>query len=100
MDNQQGNYTEAGTNIDEVRRQNAQSSMSSNMNLNVNQPIGNFTVAGTDIDEVKRRNAQSGMSYNEMKQLVADNVVQNTASFSTTDVEQVKKDIRENRNTH
>lgn len=59
-----------------------------------------YTVAGTDINEVKHQNAQSGLSYNETKKLLAKNIVNSTAAFSKTDVEQVKKDIQQNKNSH
>ncbi|GAA2707652.1 hypothetical protein [Cytobacillus oceanisediminis] len=35
----------------------------------------NLTIAGTDIDEVKRLNSQSGLSYNEVKRLLAENLI-------------------------
>lgn len=58
-----------------------------------------YTVAGTDIDEVKRQNAQSGMSYNEVKRTIENNESIDTASFSNTNIEQVRKDIQQNTNT-
>ncbi|MEW9051054.1 MAG: hypothetical protein AB2392_07840 [Neobacillus sp.] len=39
-----------------------------------------FTVAGTDIEEVKRLNKQSGLSYNQVKQLLGENWIQNNKS--------------------
>ncbi|PWW25905.1 hypothetical protein DFO73_112198 [Cytobacillus oceanisediminis] len=35
----------------------------------------NLTIAGTDIEEVKRLNNQSGLSYNEVKRLLAENLI-------------------------
>lgn len=36
-----------------------------------------FTAAGTDIEEVKRLNSQSGLSYNEVKQKLAEQFINN-----------------------
>ncbi|MFS0671754.1 gamma-type small acid-soluble spore protein [Ornithinibacillus sp. 179-J 7C1 HS] len=54
-----------------------------------------FTVAGTDIEEVKRKNAKSGLSYNEVKALLAQTGGHETAKFSDTDPEDVKKQIHQ-----
>jgi len=36
-----------------------------------------YTIVGTNIEEVKRLNSQSGLSYNEVKQLIANNMNKN-----------------------
>lgn len=37
-----------------------------------NKDTRKYTAAGTDIEEVKRLNSKSGLSYNQVKQLLAD----------------------------
>ncbi|WP_102692975.1 hypothetical protein [Rummeliibacillus pycnus] len=88
-------FTSVGTDIEEVKRQNAQSgptyneikeiiadndagnTFSSNDMPDLDEPK-KYTWTGTDINEVKRLNAESGPSYNEIfemldKQLVEQN---------------------------
>ncbi|MBS4216057.1 MULTISPECIES: hypothetical protein [Neobacillus] len=43
--------------------------------MNSNQK--RYSIVGTDIEEVKRLNKQSGLSYNEVKQLLAKQYLQN-----------------------
>ncbi|MCH6267509.1 MULTISPECIES: hypothetical protein [Neobacillus] len=43
--------------------------------MNLNQK--RYSIVGTDIEEVKRLNSQSGLSYNEVKQLLAKQYLQN-----------------------
>lgn len=58
-----------------------------------------FTKAGTDIEEVKRLNANSGLSYNQVKALIAREMGgRGTAVFSTTDLEEVKREINQDLN--
>lgn len=83
-------YTSVGTDIEGVKRQNAQAGNGKSAALNTSafgtnpqqvreeiaQDLGGFsssgqqsmgkTVVGTDIAEVKRLNAQAGMSFNEV----------------------------------
>lgn len=63
MDNYQGRYTEAGTNIDEVKRLNAQSGMSYNeVKAFLAQTTGGHgtrNFSNTNVEEVKRKNQQS-----------------------------------------
>ena len=88
MSNKGKRYTVVGTDIEEVKRRNAQAGMSFNEVLNqlasdpqkvraeIAQEAGPFpsgggastgkTVVGTDIAEVKRQNAQSGTGFNEV----------------------------------
>jgi hypothetical protein len=55
-----------------------------------------YTAAGTDIDEVIRKNENSGMSYNEVKEWLAKTTGgRETAKYSDTDVEQVKRENTE-----
>jgi hypothetical protein len=54
-----------------------------------------LTVAGTDIDEVKRKNANSGLSYNEVKALLAQTGGYDTAKFSDTNPEEIKRQIQQ-----
>lgn len=54
---------------------------------------GKFTSSGTDIEEVKRKNAESGLSYKEVMEILARTGGHGTSVYSTTDVEQVKKQI-------
>lgn len=79
-------YTEVGTDIEEVKRQNAQSGptynemkeMTSNnefdpmANGNMVEPYTpkKYTWTGTDIEEVKRLNAESGPSYNQIFEML------------------------------
>ncbi|RHW38163.1 gamma-type small acid-soluble spore protein [Neobacillus notoginsengisoli] len=51
----------------------------------------NFTSVGTDIEEVKLLNAQSGLSYNEVKELLAKTGGKDTAMYSNTDAEEIKR---------
>ncbi|MFP3916492.1 gamma-type small acid-soluble spore protein [Lysinibacillus telephonicus] len=53
-----------------------------------------FTVAGTDIEEVKRKNAQSGLSYKEVLEMLAKRGGHNTAQFSDTNSEEIKRKIQ------
>ena len=89
-------YTNVGTDIEEVKRQNAQAGNGKSAALNtsafgtnpqqVREEIAQDfsgasfsgkqpgkTVVGTDIAEVKRLNAQSGMSYNQVLNALATN---------------------------
>jgi hypothetical protein len=50
-----------------------------------------YTVAGTDIEEVKRKNAESGMSYKEVLEMLAKRGGKNTAQFSDTNVNEVRR---------
>ncbi len=76
-------YTEVGTDIEEVKRQNAMSGPSyneikeivanhewtdtqSNGNMIDSETPKKYTCTGTDIEEVKRLNAASGPSYKEI----------------------------------
>ncbi|WP_338453151.1 gamma-type small acid-soluble spore protein [Niallia oryzisoli] len=63
MDNNQGRYTVSGTNIDEVKRLNAQSGMSYNeVKAYLAQTTGGHgtrNFSNTEIEEVKRKNQQS-----------------------------------------
>ncbi|MGG0658059.1 hypothetical protein [Rummeliibacillus pycnus] len=79
-------YTVAGTNIEEVKRQNAQSGPTYNeikemaanhefdptANGNMIDPDTpkKYTWTGTDIEEVKRLNAASGPSYNQIFEML------------------------------
>lgn len=79
-------YTVAGTDIDEVKRLNAESGPSYNemkeMTANYEfDPSANgnmvdpntpkkYTWTGTDIEEVKRLNAASGPSYNQIFEML------------------------------
>lgn len=56
---------------------------------------GKYTAAGTDINEVKRKNADSGLSYNEVKALLASTGGLETSVYSNTDVEEVKKNLKQ-----
>ncbi|MDC3416836.1 gamma-type small acid-soluble spore protein [Aquibacillus salsiterrae] len=52
------------------------------------------TKTGTVIDDIKYANDNSGMSYNEAKAYIARTTGgHNTKKFSTTDIEQVRKEI-------
>ncbi|MBM4763606.1 gamma-type small acid-soluble spore protein [Bacillus sp. B15-48] len=54
-----------------------------------------YTDVGTDIELVKQQNANSGMSYNEAKEYLARTTGgQGTAKFSTTNIEEIKRQIR------
>lgn len=79
-------FTVVGTDIDEVKKQNAQSvptygeikemierkqSENTSLNGNMIDPTPKkHTIVGTDIEEVKRLNASSGPSYNEIFQML------------------------------
>ncbi len=79
-------FTSVGTDIDEVKRQNAESGPSYNEIRDIiaehdigttpsNQIIDHdepkkYTWTGTDINEVKRLNAESGPSYNEIFEML------------------------------
>ncbi|KGR87012.1 hypothetical protein [Lysinibacillus odysseyi] len=50
----------------------------------------------TDVEEVKRKNAESGLSYKEILEVLAQTGGHGTATYSNTDVEQVKRSIHSN----
>lgn len=80
-------FTVVGTDIDEVKKQNAQSvptyreikemiekskfeNTSSNGNMIDPNTPQKYTIVGTDIEKVKKLNASSGPSYNEIFQML------------------------------
>ncbi|HWI49725.1 MAG TPA: hypothetical protein VNU45_16050 [Rummeliibacillus sp.] len=78
-------FTSVGTDIEEVKRQNAESGPTFNemKEIIANSDVGTptidvpdinepkkYTWTGTDINEVKRLNAESGPSYNEIFEML------------------------------